>query len=86
MSIFAETKREVIVEVRPGQPIETAIGYAVRDEMNRLGITTTELANRVGISQAQISRLENGKQGFRSSTLQRIALALGCVLVVHYGE
>ena len=76
MSILAETKREVVVEVRPGQPIETAIGYAVRDEMNRQGITTTELANRVGISQAQISRLESGKQGFRSATLSKIGQAL----------
>ena len=36
-------------------------------------LTTTELAKRVGISQAQISRLENAKQGFRSATLQKIA-------------
>ncbi len=41
-----------------------------------LGMTVTELARRVGISQAQISRLENGLQGFRSATLFKIALAL----------
>ena len=40
-------------------------------------LSTIGLARRVGISQAQISRLENGKQGFRSSTLVRIADALG---------
>ena len=40
-------------------------------------ISTISLARRVGISQAQISRLENGKQGFRSSTLVKIAEALG---------
>ena len=43
----------------------------------KLGMTTTELARRVGISQAQISRLENGKQGFRANTLARISEALG---------
>ena len=40
-------------------------------------MTTTDLARRVGISQAQISRLENGLRGFRSGTLLKIAKALG---------
>lgn len=40
-------------------------------------MTTTDLAQRVGVSQAQISRLENGKQGFRTNTLEKIAEALG---------
>ena len=44
-------------------------------EVKRL--TTADLARRVGISQAQVSRLENGRQGFRSSTLAKIAGALG---------
>jgi transcriptional regulator with XRE-family HTH domain len=41
------------------------------------GLTTSQLALLVGISQAQISRLENGHQGFRSKTLVKIAEALG---------
>ena len=41
-----------------------------------LGMTMKELADRVGLSQAQVSRLETGKQGFRSLTLLRIAEAL----------
>ncbi len=53
-----------------------AIGVKIARLRDTLGITTTELARRVGISQAQISRLENGKQGFRSATLARIAKAL----------
>ncbi len=39
-------------------------------------MTTTALAANVGISQAQISRLENGQQGFRSGTLVKLAKAL----------
>jgi transcriptional regulator with XRE-family HTH domain len=39
-------------------------------------MTTTALAAKVGISQAQISRLENGQQGFRSETLVKLAKAL----------
>jgi len=56
---------------------EKQIGLKVSKLREQQGLTTTELAKRVGISQAQISRLENGKQGFRSSTLAKIAHALG---------
>ena len=52
------------------------IGRKIGELREKLGMTTTQLAKRVGISQAQISRLENGKQGFRSNTLDRIAKAL----------
>lgn len=40
------------------------------------GMTTTTVGQKVGVSQAQISRLENGQQGFRSSTLEKIAKVL----------
>ena len=40
-------------------------------------MTMTDFARRVGICQPQISRLENGLQGFRSGTLFGIARALG---------
>ena len=53
------------------------IGTRVSALRQERGMTTTELAGRVGISQAQISRLENGLQGFRSGTLLKIAKALG---------
>ena len=53
------------------------IGATIRRLREKLGISTTELARRVGISQPQISRLENGLQGFRSGTLIKIADVLG---------
>ena len=56
---------------------ERDLGALVSKLREQQGLTTTALAKRVGISQAQISRLENGKQGFRSSTLRKIASALG---------
>jgi transcriptional regulator with XRE-family HTH domain len=52
------------------------IGLRVTKVREAKGLSTVGLARRVGISQAQISRLENGKQGFRSSTLISIAEAL----------
>jgi len=53
------------------------IGARVKAVRQDRKMTTTDLARRVGISQAQISRLENGLQGFRSGTLIKIAKALG---------
>jgi DNA-binding Xre family transcriptional regulator len=65
-------------------PTDFDIGMAVAKLCSARGITTTELGKRVGISQAQVSRLQNGKQGWRSSTLRRFAAALNVELVVHY--
>ena len=53
------------------------IGAKVRELANARGGTTISLAKAIGVSQAQISRLENGLQGFRSATLFKIAVALG---------
>ncbi|MBN1808653.1 MAG: helix-turn-helix transcriptional regulator [Planctomycetes bacterium] len=52
------------------------IGKTVKTLRLERGLSTTTLARKVGISQAQISRLENGLQGFRSDTVFRIAKAL----------
>jgi len=65
---------------------EKQIGLKINKLREQQGMTTTDLAKRVGISQAQISRLENGKQGFRSATLARIARALGVQPVYFYLE
>jgi len=47
--------------------------------------TCVDFAKRIGMSQAQISRLENGEQGFRSDVLQRIAKAFGVPVIVYFG-
>ena len=52
------------------------IGITVRAIRTQLGLTTAGLGKKAGISQGQISRLENGRQGFRSGTLVKIAKAL----------
>jgi len=53
------------------------IGLKVRELRSRKGLTTVTLAKKVRLSQAQVSRLENGLQGFRSATLIKLARALG---------
>ena len=48
-----------------------------KDAQNRTwGSRAAALGKKVGISQAQVSRLENGQQGFRSGTLVKLARAL----------
>ncbi len=54
-----------------------SVGRQMRMRREDLGISATGFAKKVGLSQAQVSRLENGHQGFRSGTLARIAKALG---------
>lgn len=52
------------------------IGRRVQTLRKRRGLTMRELADKTGLSQGQVSRLENGRQGFRSATLMRVAKAL----------
>lgn len=61
------------------------IGRLVRETRSKLGLTMTKFAKRVGVSQAQISRLEDGQQGFRTKTMQRIAEALDMPVVIYFG-
>lgn len=49
------------------------IGFRMMKVREGRDFSMISLSRRVGISQGQISRLENGKQGFRSSTLLKIA-------------
>jgi transcriptional regulator with XRE-family HTH domain len=52
------------------------IGQKVRARRVLLGLTGTALARKVRLTQAQVSRLENGLQGFRSAVLIRFAKVL----------
>ena len=54
-----------------------AIGQKVRTIRREMGLTTTTLAKKVRLSQAQVSRLELGIQGFRSAMLIKFARVLG---------
>ncbi|MHC4913961.1 MAG: helix-turn-helix domain-containing protein, partial [Planctomycetota bacterium] len=44
---------------------QKAIGRKIRELRSKMGLTTVTLAKKVRLSQAQVSRLENGLQGFR---------------------
>jgi len=74
------------VKVSSQTDIERKIGKKMLELRAKLGITTTELAVKLNMSQAQISRLENGHQGFRGKTLEKISAALGVKPVYFYTD
>ena len=54
-----------------------AIGQKVRTLRCAMGLTTVKLGKKLRMSQAQVSRLELGLQGWRSATLIKFARVLG---------
>lgn len=58
-------------------PFNRQVGAFVRALRKEKGWTGTKLAAKVDLTQAQLSRLENGFQGFRSHTLRTFAQQLG---------
>jgi transcriptional regulator with XRE-family HTH domain len=57
-----------------------AFGRALRDLRIRAGFTQQELADRVGIGVAYVSRLENGHRGARWHTVMRLLRSLDVTL------
>lgn len=53
------------------------LGEQVCDARKRLGWSQCELATRVGVSSAQISRIEDGKRSTDAGTLARLVRILG---------
>lgn len=54
------------------------MGYKIREERERIGMTQTELSERSGVSRGTISALENGTlRATTTKTLIRIAKAMG---------
>lgn len=49
----------------------------LREIRERLFITQAELADRSGVAESNISRIESGVQVPRISTIKRLAMALG---------
>ena len=54
----------------------TRPGDSIRERRIGLGLTQTELAEHAGVSQADISRIENGRLDARWSTIHRLSSAL----------
>jgi len=54
----------------------TSPGGPIRERRIDLGWTQAELADRAGVAQADISRIENGRLDARWSTIHRLSTAL----------
>lgn len=67
---------------RPEMQIARALVAVRRDKR----ITQQQLAERTGIAQADISRLENGNSNPSLRTLQRLADGLGMKIVVGFED
>ena len=67
---------------------ELEVEYAIMNEMlkarEELGMSQQEISTKTGITQPDISKLENGKANPSIGTLKKIAGALGKKLLVHF--
>ena len=63
---------------------ERAIVQAMIDARNKTGMTQKELSEKTGITQADISRLENGNANPSLKTLQRRAEGMGMTLKLEF--
>ena len=63
---------------------EFAIVQAIIDARKATGLTQKELADKTGITQADISRLERGSANPSLKTLQRLAKGMGMTLKLEF--
>ncbi len=63
---------------------EFAIIQAMIDARKSTGMTQEQLAQRTGIAQADISKLENGNANPSLKTMQRLASGMGMRLKVEF--
>lgn len=63
---------------------EIDIIKALVDARNSLNITQKELAERTGINQADISKIENGTRNPSINLLKRLADGMGMVLKIEF--
>ena len=63
---------------------EFSIIQAILDARKASGLTQKDLAERTGIAQADISKLENGNANPSLRTLQRLANGLGMKLKLEF--
>ncbi len=63
---------------------EFAIIQAIIDARKNSGMTQKELAEKTGINQGDISRLENGSANPSLRTLQRLAEGMGMTLKLEF--
>lgn len=56
--------------------MNASIGQTIKAVRQRAGITQVELAQKLGVTDARVSQIENGTRNTKLSAIQRIAAAL----------
>lgn len=59
-----------------------ALAMKIRTLREKAGLSQAQLAKRAGMYQPGIARIENGRSETSVETLEKVATALGCSLVV----
>lgn len=72
-----ESVDPAVTAVRPAFEQAYDLAMALIEMRERQGLTQTQLADRCGVNQADISRIERGSTSPTTRTLQKIADALG---------
>lgn len=60
------------------------IAYQISELRKKRGVSQEKLAEKIGTTQSNIARMEAGRQNFSTSTLFRVAKALGKELKVEF--
>lgn len=71
-----ETDAEPGEETAPPARLEALIGWRVRNRSREIGLSASQLADRVGLSRGMISKIENAQVSPSLSTVARLAEAL----------
>jgi len=66
--------------------IEAEVCELISTARNQLGITQKQLAEKSGVSQAIISKIENGSYRPSIATLKKIADGLGKRLIIEFAD
>ncbi|MGV9709525.1 helix-turn-helix domain-containing protein [Gordonia sp. NPDC003424] len=72
----APVQREVVGEPPSGGDLERAIAHQVRVLRRNAGLSVADMAAKVGISKAMLSKIENAQTSCSLSTLARLAAGL----------
>lgn len=80
MSKLKDLKRKQLSEaLKTGIPVPISkLGRRLRDIREGLGLTQKQLANKLGTSQAQLSRIEENSGATTLKSLVKLVTALGC--------
>ncbi len=81
-SAVLEIDRRAIIIYDNSVKSTQEISQQLRDRRHQLGLSLSQLARRADTSAPTLSRYENGWSRFEVATLQKLATALGCELVV----